>query len=274
MMLFGAHTVDENLGYGDYVFFQAPYRLQNLTDFVYCVAVSEKVNNDPNDRYIRGRTYDGIYSGLKFEIFGNTSAEVSAMETVLKAYCDNGQADAIQFITCIPRFCIGNIQSDDDDNYYGVRANRTYSFNQNSIDGYVPKNNKLFCFPYNVIELTNDKGQNAVYKPELFSSFGTCNFEIMSNMNGNVVVMCFPSNYAKCYTDTDEGYFNADEGITIENFPQVAWTSDFYKNWLAQNSYGNNIQLGVGIGNSLMTGGIGVATGNPIGVGMGLRFTC
>ena len=273
----GANTLEENLGYGDYIFYDVNHVLQNLTDFIYVVAVSEPYPESPTDNYhVTGNLYDGIYSGLKYYAGSN----INVLNQNLMQYCNMGKAEAIEFIFAVPRFCMPNFNDlsngnvdrlqQVDPNSVGARALRSYTFNQSTIDGYTPKNNKLFCYPYNVIELTNNKGQTAEFKPELFSSFGTCNFEIMSNMCGNVSVACFPSNYEKLQTDTDEGYFSADTGITLNNFPQCAWTSDFYKNWLAQNSYGNNIQLGLGLGTGIANLGTGIATGNPIATTIGV----
>ena len=274
----GANTVDENLGYGDYVFYGLNYNLMNLSDFYFVVGTTQSKPSSPDDNtYIMGKNYDGIYSGIKLY----ATANQDALANWLYQFNKNGKIDAIQFIYCVPKICLPNfsdiyeIMGDDalisqvPDNQIGFRGKRTYSFSQNNLDGYVPKNNKLFCYPYNVIELTNNKGDTAVYKPELFNTYGTCDFEIMSNMNGNVSVACFPSNYAKLNTDTDEAYFSADEGITLNNFPQCGWSGDFYKNWLAQNSYGNNIQLGLGLGESFMSIGMGLATGNPLSTAVG-----
>ena len=272
----GEHTVDEGLGYGDYVFFDAPTSIQNLNDFYYVMAVTQSIPDSADDNdFVRGGLYDGIFSGLKYYATGNWEL----MADALLKYNQYGKGDAVQYIACIPKFCMPDFQDVSGEagqpvqvlpGQFGARVRRTYEFDQNTIDGYTPKNKKVFCSPYNVIELTDNKGQTAVLKPELFSEFGKCNFEIMSNMSGNVSVACFPSNYAKVYTDTDEAYFSADPGITIGNFPQCAWTSSFYLNWLAQNSYGNNIQLGIGIGNGLLSMGVGMATGNPISTTIGL----
>ena len=39
-----------------------------------------------------------------------------------------------------------------------------------TIDGYKPKNNKLFCYPYNFVYCTNNEGVHAVYRYERFNS--------------------------------------------------------------------------------------------------------
>ena len=46
-----------------------------------------------------------------------------------------------------------------------------------SIDGYVPTNNKLFCFPYNYLILSNNSGSSCKYKFEHFTT-ADCEFKI------------------------------------------------------------------------------------------------
>lgn len=265
----GANTIEEDLGYGDYVFYDTPFSLLNLNSFYFVIGVTENYSDDKFSPIV-GEEYDGIYSGIKYYAFD----DIGFVKAFLQSYAAVNKSDAVQFINCIPKWCMPDFDpsgpAEVTGTQRGARQVETYDFIQDNLDTYQPKNNKLYCYPYNVIELTNNMGKTAIYKPELFGEFGKCDFEIISNMSGNVSVACFPTNYAKVYTDLDENYFSADQGITIEGFPQCSWTSDFYKNWLAQNSYGNNIQLGLGIGSGILNLGVAAATANPISGVIGL----
>lgn len=267
----GANTIDENLGFGDYIFYKCqPLDIYN--DFYVIMAVSE-VYKDDSTQWITapGGVFDGVYSGFRYYVLPNASDAINAF---INSY-SGGKTEAIQFMYLIPKKLLGGdipIPPGTylSDNAKGQKWSIPYDFDdQTTINGYAPKNNKLFCYPYNVIELTDNCGKSAIYKPELFSSRGAA-FSFISTVTGNPSITCFPTNYDNIMTDIANGIVSTDLGICIGNFPQCNWVSDFYKNWLAQNSYGNNIQLALGVGNGITNIGLGVATGNPISGIIGL----
>jgi len=273
----GANTIDEGLGYGDYIFHEnTNHLLVSLNNYIYVMCVTQGIPNDDSDHFILGEIYDNIYSGLKYL----ASSHADLISDALIKYQEHGKSEAVQYIKCIPHACMPDFEDVSEQagqpiivpsSSQGMKGYANYDFTQNSIDGYIPKNNKLFCSPYNEIELTDNNGHTAEFKPELFNTFGHCQFCILSNMSGNVTVSCFPTNYGKLSTNIESNNFSSDLGIEISDFPQCAWTSDFYKNWLAQNQVSNNISLGFGVENGLLQAGIGaanlgigIATANPV----------
>ena len=267
----GANTLDENLGYGDYIIEEATPLLLAGNWWYFLVITEEYISETPPEgEEIPAYLYDDVFSGCSIFAFKT----IEKVKEALNLYDGFGKGDAILDIYCVPDYVI----NDDDlilgwlkSGSKGSEVFKDYEFESNGINSYVPKNNKLYCHPYNVIELTNNSGNSAEYKPELFTEFGKCKFEILSSFLNNVTSLCFPINYATSLEmSTDTSFLNTDNGITINNFPHCPWTSDLYKNWYAQNSFGNNIQLGLGIGNGIMNMGIGVATGNPISSTIGV----
>lgn len=125
-----------------------------------------------------------------------------------------------------------------------------------NIGGYTPKNKKLLTYPYCYLGV--DSGNSsAVYRYEYFSE-STCDFSLLGCVSCNPQIACVPSNYlgqSLCYT----------EKIVMTGFPQVAWSIDTYRAWLAQSSSTHFINgLGSAVG---ITGGM--ITGNLIGASMG-----
>ena len=51
-----------------------------------------------------------------------------------------------------------------------LKLETTVEKNLTTIDGYTPKNNKCFCYPYNYMTLNNNSGVKVVLKYELFNS--------------------------------------------------------------------------------------------------------
>lgn len=99
---------------------------------------------------------------------------------------------------------------------------------------WVPKNNKLYTYPYWCLELSTPMGQKVQYA---FEDFGGDNatFEILSTLTNPVQLSIYPR-YFKRLGGSESLPLNSETGLTIANFPKSAFSSDAYKAWLAQNS--------------------------------------
>jgi len=126
-----------------------------------------------------------------------------------------------------------------------------------NINGYIPKNNKLFSFPYNFVVVDNADNAQLIYKYEYFTS--SVVFDIRVASTGNPQMQLFPKNYKGIEN-------NLEECIVISNYPQCAWTTDVYASWLAQNSVSNTI----GIASSFLGLVVGMSTLNPISMASGV----
>lgn len=111
--------------------------------------------------------------------------------------------------------------------------------------GFTPKNNKLFCYPYNYIIISNNNGEENILKIEQFSGANLTfrnEFAVSIGGSGRLV----PLNYAgqsECI----------DESVTLGKLPTFEWSSDAYTNWLTQNAINNKINLVDSLGNSIRT---------------------
>lgn len=130
---------------------------------------------------------------------------------------------------------------------YGIlpalSTNYPTSFTYND-ETYVPKNNKLLTYPYVSLLLSNHQGQIKTYRCEDFVrpygsttvrplgiAFGTA-WSMYPSPNGVI----YPRNYL------GEGE-NFDEGISIGEFPQIAWSEDSYLSWWNANKATYNTAL-------------------------------
>lgn len=109
-------------------------------------------------------------------------------------------------------------------------ATWSVAFNRPSaIDGYTPKNNKLFTYPYIGCYVTNLQGNTAVYPYEFFQATvsGNYYFEIYNTGLPNATCALVPL-YYKGVT------YNFDECLTIKGFQQVPINTDFFSRYCAQ----------------------------------------
>lgn len=143
--------------------------------------------------------------------------------------------------------------------YHKLDTNIAGSFNlgdttitkpYNNIDGYVPRNNKLYVYPYNFMIVDNHGGVCEEFRYEDFTS-NNCVFTTKGDITPGCSIRTIPRNYK--HID-----YNYSEGINALKLPIGSWQGDVYTNWLTQNS----VNIGVNLATS--TAGIvsGVATGN------------
>lgn len=178
----GANIIDESLNVGEYINAEQPVKiLNNIDDYIMCMAVSELPDGSlpENDG---SRIYNGIYSGLFYLAF-ETSDDIT---TAIKMYDIKSKADAISYLFMIPKELtsvidgtkvtwtievVGSCQviyikttssADNIKNIVGTRPNHVGK-------SYIPKNNKLFIYPYNYSVLTNNNGVSEIFRYEDFT---------------------------------------------------------------------------------------------------------
>lgn len=128
-----------------------------------------------------------------------------------------------------------------------------YAEGKSKLGAHIPRNNKLYTYPYNFYCVDNSADETMVLRYEFFP-------------NGQVKLKGYPtistptSVVFKPYTyKNTAGFGDNTETITVSGFPLCAWISDYYQAYMAQNSLsiGANALLGLG------RVGVGIATGNP-----------
>ena len=121
-------------------------------------------------------------------------------------------------------------------NYYTSRLLEDHAIAINStIDGYTPKNNKLFTYPYNYLYVTNNNGNDTTYHYEDFLG-NAPHFYMAGTLGQGCSIKLAPINYKHLGTSQypTENYAY---GMSGGKYPVCAWKSDYYTNWLAQNNF-------------------------------------
>ena len=137
-----------------------------------------------------------------------------------------------------------------------------------TLNGYLPKNNKLYTYPYHFFGVDNANGSSLVLPFEYFyDANGDVNlvpqFRFYSTITNPVQCTIRPYAY-KGVSDKE----CTTESLTISGFPQCSWNVDAYKAWVAQNSVPMFLE---GIGDIANVGIQGaLAYGDAASGGMGL----
>jgi hypothetical protein len=244
----GANIIEEELETGEYVL--KNYNKSNLiTDLSFVVVTSRKKADTENI----GQMYGNVYSALKYNVF--TAETVGAMTEFINTFVTAGEPDVVQMIFTIPSAMLPS-----DLTQAPNQLTWTYSNTFDNLDGYIPKNNKLFTYPYNVLYLSNNQGGSATFRFEDFLIKNSISFSIIGNIAPNPTLICCPKDY-KNHVGRVQEY-----GLSMSGFPLCSWISDAYLAWMSQNS----ASIGATLTGSAMAIVGGLATKNPTMIGGGI----
>lgn len=267
----GEHTIDEGLDTGEFI---NAHTFDNETLRNNCVLVLTSVDFDRGYANTAGTFIDGVYSGAKLFAFD----DLTMLNTTLVDCSNDGKIDGVVAMWMYPKALVQINNAWTDAAYHEVTGTTFGDFTAGSytqhkgklFEGYAPKCNKLYTYPYNYLYCTNNSGTGAVFRYEFFTNPGDAiTFGCYGALTPDGTVKIAPQNYKGVST------FNYDEGISLGGFPSCAWNSDTYKVWLAQNQASlrvsaENIQVSAvmdataGVLNaagSIPTGNIGAALG-------------
>lgn len=212
-----SNMVAENLDLGRGYKNDLEYDL-NLSEMNVCLVHSRIPLNDTGDYSVPTPTVRrNIYTPVGYS---RTSINnVDEINSMVERFVKTGQEDALINIYEYPA-------------KLGLSGESTITHNGqplSNIDGYVPRNNKLFNYPYCFTTVTNNAGNTAEFKHELSSN---PNHVMSLKMEGTFAPIPATIMYPQNYRGIEKDY---DSGLIINNFPQCPWVGDTYKAWWAQN---------------------------------------
>ena len=275
----GAHTIPEGLETGDYVCSSIQSVYSGANTCYICIAVSDLTNEVASDLNTDIRQFGGIYSGVNYLV---CETPLAASKTI-KAWDAAGKGDAITAVFMIPTSLTGtltfktyttsgvtyNLAIPPYTSTFTTLATTSSITSPSTLNGYTPKNNKLFCYPYNYFYITNNVGMDVDFHYEDFVS-NTASFKTIGVITPGCAIKCFPLNYKKL-TDTNSSMNSYNYGISGAKYPICSWNTDVYTNWLTQNGINiggitlNAAQAGVLKGVAQLAVGAGLAaSGNVI----------
>lgn len=196
--------------------------------------------------------------GACYYVFENTASGIQMFYYFIVWLNRDGKGNSILAISWMPSAFVKNYPGGlIPDDYLSQRWNAIFQYkrtisasvasyfgytgspaqNTANIDGYVPKNKKLFTYPYNFLSVYLPSGENIEYKYERFEhgvddsyvNGGVCEFKCFGAISPETVVECYPENYYKGnYKE------NGDRGFSIQSYPLVSYVTDAYLAYVAQ----------------------------------------
>lgn len=185
-----------------------------------------------------GNLYDGIFSAAQIKAF--RSDDVSNINVYLDSFSE--KPDAVLAIYTCPMKLIGAIPDEGLILPRTAKAKRLFSEpsfvnGTQKLDGYLPRNKKLYTYPYNFYYVSNASGSSLTLRYEFFES-NAVELEASGTITMPVQLIVRPYHYKNTpfgsIQDEPDQYMN--ELITLSSYPLCSWGSDTYKAWTAQNS--------------------------------------
>lgn len=248
----GAHTLDEGLPTGEPIN-NASLRwsiASNQNDeqrvVLQVTQLPEKSDGNPIDvpAGTNSRVYNGIGQGCYFVVCNS----YDNMAKLTRWYDAAGQKDSVVAAFLVPYLMVQNAIY----NNYNIKSKEytasvrigflpasytPHYFNvpaiyySSTLDGYTPKNNKLYCYPYSYLTVSNSAGSDIVLKYEDFENPTHPAFECRGTIGQGCNIRLYPNTYKR--TGTESAAY--DYGINCSKLPILSWQSDYYLNWQAQN---------------------------------------
>lgn len=230
----GANTVPENLATGTPVV-RSRTQAGATGGFSIVIFMSHQstawLNPGPTLELFQPTYTGGVLNGLDMIWCGDKAAFDFVLDTINRNVW-NDNVLAIKMLPSNYKPATGST----------VILNQTLSYSANKpysdIAGYVPKNNKLFVYPYNYVTLDNSEGQQNTYKYEFFgqvppnqNNYTTYRFDLIGAWSVDMQLIAVPANYAGAVNTVPENY---EERLAMQDFPSCAWNVDAFKAMMAQ----------------------------------------
>lgn len=260
-----SNLVPEPLEPGEYIY-QNIARELTTKNLVVIIAVVEVV-----DGKSQGKRYGNIYGGCS--LYAAPVGDTAAVNNKISEYI--ASPDSVVSIYLAP-LCL---LSDDiefeptiatpltvDDVKTGLET-LVFSYpdpeeaNMEKFGNYTPHNNKLYSYPFTMLEVFTPEGAKADYRYEFFNNGGQGkpSFSYGGSITSPVELVLIPEGYKIGRSASPVQNLIA-ESVTLRDYPLCSWNVDAYKAWVAQNA----IPLALEAGGSMIGNVVGLLT-NPAG---------
>lgn len=231
----GDNIVEENLSVGEYIFENYQKLETALDDMTIVLSVVETEN-------VTIKNYDNVVSGCTLYGYRNNENGRIALQQKLQTYIQ--KPEAVISLYVVPTIIIEdidtstNIIANDKSgavfNLAGEKLDGDETFGSET-DGspIVPKNKKLYTYPFNFYHVENNSGNAIDLRYELFNNYEPT-FECYGCFTQPVSVVMHPTNYKLAQIRTTDVNFS--EVLELNNYPICSWSNDTYKNWLSNNA--------------------------------------
>ena len=195
---------------------------------------------------VDGGVYSGVACGGAYYVFDpetendpGTNPATSYKEFIRQMNIAGG-AESITNVFMFPQEYV-NVRLGADRRLQDVPTlgvhNLEYTTRPSNLDGYVPRNNKLFTYPYCYCNISDNNGNSADLKYELWNT-GSKGYmlDTVSGIAPDASMFVHPVNYAGELAPMDNG-------ISFPCTVRCSWVYSSYQTWVAQNALANAMTI-------------------------------
>ena len=236
------HLVNENFNLSDYVVTSYKPNVCSLnTGMSGSVAIVLTTERKVDGVWKQSTAYEcgKVVSSLYF--FGFDLANgLTALNSFIEQYEEDGKSNAILSVYSVPRYVLKDFTWTENGGLIYNTSTKGYSkidiginnIYPTQLDGYVPKNKKLFSSPFCVVEVSNNNGSSQLYNTQdLTYENNNVKFTACCTMMPNGEIWLYPNNYKGIMNDVNMS-------VSIGNYPQGIITYDYFQNWWASEKIG------------------------------------
>lgn len=290
----GLHTLDENLDIGDVVCDEETIEEAFTNEYGFWVAMEtawiiDNNSHDTSSETKNGKQFSGctmydmnIWGNIIILFHINDAQDLDNLSYYIYRTAKDGHIEDIKNLFIVAdafvnqATLIENVAFVEDNEFTFFRIPKNYSyktFNEEiqkptQFDSYVPKNNKLFCYPYSYLLVTNNNGNQNIFKYEDFYNQSSCKFKNDLALSIGLSCRLTPLNHKRISE-------NVDESIPLGKYPTCSWSADSFTNWLTLNAVNMPTRIVTSaLGTSLSLLGIGsqIGTKDSNGGQIGMSF--
>lgn len=224
----GDNIVNENFNIGEY--YNDTIKFTNLfNEYTIVMVLPYKWVGSQPVRDYHTHIINGTPYAINAYYYGGTLTQALIYCQVdLFSLEEYGFADDVTALYCVPRALLPTVENGRYELPSSIEPRSiTYAESKpTSLGSYVPINKKLLTNPFNYFTIETF-GENNDYAYEFFSS-DDISFNIHSNLTTNTSFKATPKYYKGVYD-------NISEGVTMSDFPMVAYTINEYKESIVKN---------------------------------------
>lgn len=248
----GANTVPENVVMGDPVNVASSNNYIPHKWYMYATQIFKELTQDGFTAIVPGAQNNEVSGYYKIPLTDRAQAN-----RVVELYTRKGKLESL-----ISMFALTDESS--------TASGQTYTIaTPVKFGNYVPKNNKLFCYPYNYLTLVM-AGSETPYRYEWFTD-RVAGFRLKLPKYAGGSSYIYPVGYEK--EQSSSASFALEHSIPTGAYPTASFGANQFQNYLVQ--YGPQLALGligqvVNIGASAATGNAGEAISAGVAIGQNI----
>lgn len=222
----GAHIRDEGFSVGE---MKVQYSVYDYLTLWLAVACAAEPLNDGTYVNVAGDNYQKLPSGTSVTVFDPVT-QMGEFKRFMNELSNNGQQDAVSAVYMVPAEIVPGVSSKEngvggawvDASKPTRKETLEWSMGYTTLDGYTPKNNKLYCYPFEYVEISNMAGQVQQLRMELMPQPGAT---LLLTRTGGTDVNSRTVYYPRDYNGAEWFY----EGVvTLPPYPTCNWV---YQSW-------------------------------------------